>query len=152
ARYARVLGDARRSASGPLFFGSAFWFFRFLFSILTAAQYRHITYIVSNETSGHSGFPVKDRKLIEGSELASLAKQAREAAGKTRQQAATDMGVSWASIFQAEEEPQRSLVELRVRMIERYAGLRVEGPLFRLTRTRSTRRKQVPTSDSEDSL
>ena len=66
------------------------------------------------------------------SDLALLAKRARELAGKTRQQAAEEMGVSWASIFQAEEEPKRSLLELRTRIIERYAGYKVEGPVFRL--------------------
>jgi hypothetical protein len=73
------------------------------------------------------------RKTVSAAELASLAKNARQATRKTRQQAAEDMGVSWTSIFQAEEEPKRSLLGLRRRMIKRYAGLNVEGPFFLLS-------------------
>jgi DNA-binding XRE family transcriptional regulator len=77
---------------------------------------------------------VKHNQIVTADQLAGLAKQAREQAGRTRQEAANDFGVSWASVFQAEEEPQRSLMELRRRMLERYAGYALEGPLYRLLR------------------
>ncbi len=48
------------------------------------------------------------------------------------------MGVSWTSIFQAEEEPERSLLGLRIRMVKRYGGLNVEGPFFLLSEEPST--------------
>jgi DNA-binding XRE family transcriptional regulator len=79
---------------------------------------------------------MRHSQTVAAKALAALAKQAREKAGKTRQQAADDMGVSWASIFQAEEEPHRSLFELRRRMLERYARITAEGPLYRLRRIR----------------
>ncbi len=79
---------------------------------------------------------MREGEAVTGEELARLAKQSREQAGKTRQQAADELGVSWPSIFQAEEEPHRSLVELRRRMLERYAGFTVEGPVYRLKRLR----------------
>jgi hypothetical protein len=75
---------------------------------------------------------MRANQIVNAEQLAALAKQAREKAGRTRQQSADDMDVAWASIFQAEEEPHRSLVELRRRMLERYAGLTVEGPVYRL--------------------
>ena len=78
---------------------------------------------------------MRDNQTVTAETLAALAKQAREKAGKTRQQAADDMGVAWASIFQAEEEPERSLFALRCRMLERYAGFTAEGPLYRLRKT-----------------
>ena len=75
---------------------------------------------------------MKSGQKVSAAGLAVLAKQARERAGKTRQQAADEFGVAWQSVFQAEEEPARSLYRLRRRMIERYAGFTVEGPFYEL--------------------
>jgi len=71
-------------------------------------------------------------RLVPERELAALAKRCRKRAGKTRAQAARDMGVSQTSVFQAEEMPTQALAKLRVRMIEAYSGLEVTGPLFRV--------------------
>lgn len=75
-------------------------------------------------------------QLISASELAAFAKQAREAAHKTRAEAARDLGVNFATVFHAEETPSRSLFAARKQMIERYTEFKVVGPmtLFKLER------------------
>ncbi len=74
---------------------------------------------------------MKERFATE-QELAALAKKFRIAAGKSRADAARDMGVKQPSIFHAEESPEQSFTKLRCRMIEAYANLKVSGPIFRL--------------------
>jgi DNA-binding XRE family transcriptional regulator len=61
--------------------------------------------------------------------LGRFAKNFREHAGKTRAQAAREMGVAQTSIFQAEEMPEQALFKLRVRMIETYSPFKVTGPV-----------------------
>ena len=65
-------------------------------------------------------------------DLAALAKTFRRKAGKTRAQAAREMGVNQTSIFNAEETPGQSLVKLRMRMIEAYSKFKVRGPVYLL--------------------
>jgi hypothetical protein len=65
-------------------------------------------------------------------ELAALAKKFRMAAGKTRAQAARDMGIKHPAIFHAEESPDQSLTKLRCRMITAYSEFDVSGPFFKL--------------------
>lgn len=65
-------------------------------------------------------------------DLAACAKNFRQKAGKTRAQAARDMGVSQTSIFHAEESPEQGLTKLRMRMIEAYSEFKVQGPVFLL--------------------
>ncbi len=65
-------------------------------------------------------------------DLVVLAKTLRKKAGKTRAQAAREMGVMQTSIFNAEETPGQSLVKLRVRMIEAYSEFKVKGPVYLL--------------------
>ena len=74
------------------------------------------------------------QRIIEESELASLAQNFRENAGKTRTQAARELGVAQPTLFQAEEEPKRSLNKLRKQIIERYSEFEVVGPVFLLRR------------------
>ena len=62
--------------------------------------------------------------------MAALAMRFRDQAGKTRAQAARDMGVAQTSIFHAEESPTQSLIKLRIRMIEAYSPYRVVGPVY----------------------
>lgn len=69
-------------------------------------------------------------KWLSERELAARAKQYRQQTGKTRAQAAREMGVSQTSIFHAEESPEQSLVKLRLRMIEAYSRFKVVGPMF----------------------
>ena len=64
------------------------------------------------------------RDLNEG-DLLRLAKRFRRQAGKTRAQAAREMGVSQTSIFNAEENPAQSLARLRERMIEAYSPYKI---------------------------
>ena len=65
-------------------------------------------------------------------ELGALAKKFRIAAGKNRAEAARELGVSRPSIFEAEESPEASLSRLRIRIIEKYSGMKVVGPEYRL--------------------
>ena len=71
-------------------------------------------------------------KPVSENDLARLAKRFRKQAGKTRAQAAREMGVSQTSIFQAEEKPEQGLLKLRMRMIEAYSPFKVIGPVFYL--------------------
>ena len=64
--------------------------------------------------------------------LAGIAKRFREQAGKSRAEAAREMKVAQVSIFRAEENPEESLLKLRIRMIEAYSPYRVVGPVFLL--------------------
>jgi DNA-binding XRE family transcriptional regulator len=74
---------------------------------------------------------LKERSVSEN-DLARLARRFRKQAGKTRAQAAREMGVSQTSIFQAEEKPAQGLLKLRMRMIEAYSPFKVVGPVFYL--------------------
>ena len=67
-------------------------------------------------------------------ELAALAKRFREAAGKSKTEAARELGVSAPSVFNAEERTELSLTSLRIRLIERYSLYCVLGPVFLLKR------------------
>ena len=67
-------------------------------------------------------------------QLAALAKKYRLAAGKTRAQAARELKVSRPSVFNAEECPDNSLGKLRIRIIEKYSGMKVSGPEYRLVK------------------
>jgi DNA-binding XRE family transcriptional regulator len=63
-------------------------------------------------------------------DLAVLAKTFRRQAGRTRAQAAREMGVAQTSIFNAEETPASSLIKLRMRMIKAYSKFKVRGPVY----------------------
>ncbi|MBM3836016.1 MAG: helix-turn-helix domain-containing protein [Verrucomicrobia bacterium] len=73
---------------------------------------------------------MKNRDILSEAQLATLAKRYREAAGKTRAEAAREMGVKQPSIFHAEETPEQSLIKLRMRMIDHYSPFKVNGPGF----------------------
>lgn len=74
----------------------------------------------------------KQKATMNEKDLAVLAKTFRRQAGRTRAQAAREMGVAQTSIFNAEEAPGESLVKLRVRMIEAYSKFKVRGPVYLL--------------------
>ena len=80
-------------------------------------------------------------------ELAALAKEMRERAGKTKAQVARDFGINRATIQQAEEMPELSLTKLRIRIIETHSDYEVEGPLYRLRRKASRRALPKESSD-----
>ena len=69
---------------------------------------------------------------VSEAELAALAKRYRLASGKSRTQAARELGVSRPSVIHAEDHPDQSLFKLRKRMIETYSSNRLIGPLYRL--------------------
>jgi len=71
----------------------------------------------------------KDRPVKE-QELAGLAKKFRKAAGKSKADAARELGVAAPTIFGAEEQPEMSLTKLRIRVIEAYSPFKVVGPVF----------------------
>jgi len=70
-------------------------------------------------------------------ELAALAKEFRERAGKSKSDVARELGVHRGTISRAEERPEQSLTSLRIRVIETYSGRKVGGPFFTLSRQRS---------------
>jgi len=63
-------------------------------------------------------------------ELAALAKKYRIATGKNRAAAARDLGVVRQSLIHAEDFPQKSMLKLRKRMIEKYSTYQVVGPVY----------------------
>ena len=75
---------------------------------------------------------MSQEQIVTEEGMAALAMRFREQAGKTRAQAAREMGVAQTSIFHAEESPKQSLLKLRMRMIEAYSPYRVEGPVYHL--------------------
>jgi DNA-binding XRE family transcriptional regulator len=77
---------------------------------------------------------MKQKRFLEEQDLAAMAQQFREEAGKTRAQAAREMGVAQTSIFHAEESPGQSFLKLRRRMIEAYSRYELAGPVFYLKR------------------
>jgi len=70
------------------------------------------------------------KALLTETNLARIAKRFRERAGKSRAQAARELKVAQVSVFRAEENPEESLLKLRMRMIEAYSSFKVVGPVF----------------------
>jgi hypothetical protein len=70
------------------------------------------------------------KKYVREPELADLAKTFRSKAGKTKEEAAKELGVGRPSVQLAEGTPGQSLTRLRIRMIERYSPFRVSGPVY----------------------
>ena len=68
---------------------------------------------------------MREKQWLAERDLATIARRFRKKAGKSRAQAARDMGVSQTSIFHAEESPEQSLRKLRSRMIAAYSDLEV---------------------------
>lgn len=65
-------------------------------------------------------------------ELTAMAKQFREASGKSKADMARELGVAAPSVFNAEERPELSLTMLRIRIIEACSPYKVVGPVFHL--------------------
>lgn len=70
------------------------------------------------------------KQLYSERDLASLAKKFRIAAGKNRAEAARELGVARPTLIHAEDFPEKTLVKLRIRIIEKYSGRKVGGPGF----------------------
>lgn len=77
---------------------------------------------------------MREKQLLTENDLAGLARRFRKETGKSRSEAARDLGVSHVSIFRAEEDPEQSLLKLRTRMIEAYSPFKVVGPVYYLER------------------
>jgi DNA-binding XRE family transcriptional regulator len=75
---------------------------------------------------------MKTTRLHTEAELAKLAKQFREAAGVSKAEAGRMLGVRRGTVHQAEDYPETSLTKFRIKMIEKFGGMKVDGPLFRL--------------------
>lgn len=71
-------------------------------------------------------------QYVKESDLPSLAKKFRIAAGKTKVDVAKEMGVKPPSVHHAEESPHLSYTKLRCRMIEAYSKSKVSGPFFKV--------------------
>ena len=74
------------------------------------------------------------QRLLTEKDLPALAKHYRKKAGKTRTQVGRELGVSHVSVHRAEENPEESLLKLRLRMIEACSEFNVRGPVFYLER------------------
>ena len=72
------------------------------------------------------------KEFFSESELATLAREFREKAGRTKIEAAKELGVGRPSVQLADENPEQSLTALRIRMIDRYSPYKIVGPLYLL--------------------
>ncbi len=77
---------------------------------------------------------MRKQDIVTETELAGLAKKFREQSGKTKIEAAAELGIGRPSVQLAEENPEQSLTKLRVRLIEKYSPYKVVGPLYVLKR------------------
>ena len=75
---------------------------------------------------------MRKKKFLEEKELVALAKQFREASGKSKVSVAREFGVAPPNIFNAEERPEMSLTRLRIRIIESCSPFKVVGPVYYL--------------------
>lgn len=85
---------------------------------------------------------IKKKETVFESDLAATAKECRIKAGISKAEAARRLGVLRSTIQQAEEYPAMSLTKLRVRMIETFSILRVNGPFFILSELKKPRRSK----------
>jgi DNA-binding XRE family transcriptional regulator len=72
------------------------------------------------------------KQLLTEKDLAALARRFRKQVAKSCSEAGRDMGVSHVSIHRVEENPEESLLKLRLRMIEAYSQFKVRDPVFYL--------------------
>ena len=75
---------------------------------------------------------MNSRRIYSDHDLAGLAREVRLQAGKSQKEVAYELGVSSTSITHAEKSPERSLLDLRKRIIEKYSNYKLVGPEFRL--------------------
>ncbi|HXT39009.1 MAG TPA: hypothetical protein VN887_03205 [Candidatus Angelobacter sp.] len=72
------------------------------------------------------------KKLVTERDLAALAQKLRLATGKSRAQAARELGVARQAVIYAEDHPKKSFTKLRRRMIESFSKSKVNGPYFQI--------------------
>lgn len=74
------------------------------------------------------------KKYFHESEMADLAKEFRSKSGKSKEEAAAELGVGRPAVQLAEGTPGQSLTKLRIRLIEKYSPYKVIGPVYLLER------------------
>ena len=77
---------------------------------------------------------LQDGNLISVSEVGDVARMAREVAGLTPAEAAALLDITSQELHQAEYHRARRMLKLRKQILERFAGLKLEGPYYRLRR------------------
>ena len=77
---------------------------------------------------------MRAKDFVNETDLASLARKFRTAAGKNRAEAARELGVARQSVIYAEDRPETSFTKLRCRIIEAYSPFKIRGPVFLLQR------------------
>lgn len=77
---------------------------------------------------------MSNKQSVTEAELATLAKEFRLKSGRTKIEAAAELGVTRPTVQNAEENPDQSLTRVRIRMIETYSPYKVSGPYYRLER------------------
>ena len=75
-----------------------------------------------------------DKQTCSEADLAKLAKQVRKQSGKTKAALGRELGVTRATMQDAEERPGQSLTKLRIRIIETCSSYRITGPVYLLQR------------------
>ena len=71
-------------------------------------------------------------RLLSEDDLVSLTAELRRKSGKSLAEIAKDLGVSRSVIHHAEKSPDKSLLQLRRRIIRLLSGRELEGPFYRL--------------------
>lgn len=70
-----------------------------------------------------------EKKLITREQLMELTKKARKEADLDQREVAAELEVSQGAVSQAETNAKGSLDELRKKIVRRYLGIEVEGPM-----------------------
>jgi DNA-binding XRE family transcriptional regulator len=89
-----------------------------------------------------------NKRIFREIELAALAKKFRQESGRRKADLARELGVTRATMQEAEEQPKSSLTKLRCRIIEACSQFEVRGPDFWLTRKRGKQKAQSKPSSS----
>jgi DNA-binding XRE family transcriptional regulator len=73
-------------------------------------------------------------KLLSSEDLIRLTARLRKKSGKSLAEIAKTLGVSRTVIFHAEKSPEKSLLQVRRRIIRLLSGSELEGPFYLLRR------------------
>ena len=76
----------------------------------------------------------REGELVSLRGVSSAARQARERKGLSQEEAARRLGATMPQLQQAENQPHRSLFNLRKRMLERFTGFTLDGPYYKIKR------------------
>jgi DNA-binding XRE family transcriptional regulator len=75
-------------------------------------------------------------RFLREEDLAPFAKRCRLRSGLTKAEVAIKLGVSRVSVQQAEENPEKYLASLRIRIIETCSDVKLDGPVYRVVNGR----------------